>query len=277
MSRRRDVTCRNYFPSRPSRPSLTNRTPPPRSTSYESLASSKTSKSSKSSKVTNTGLTIAGNSPDFTVISCSDIQVVAEGPAAFNATAGELLVSYGDETSNVCDYCAPLFRKITGIVENADGTITFETSFATFGEIWDPSLYTEEAVSAEVEPSIGCAHSLPSGRERSLQVQTGASRDLEAFIAGYDSRELQSTCAATYQVTDSDGNCIYTNCHVGEDGNPVDCFACGATCDNGCGASDSIFVWDGDAYVFDFGPACCHHGELLQRIPTQLSIFIVCV
>ncbi len=236
-------------------------------TSYESPASSK---SSKSSEVTNSGLTIAGNSPDFTVISCSDTQVVAEGPAAFSATAGELLVSYGDETSNVCDNCAPLFRKITGIVENADGTITFETSFATFGEIWDPSLYTEEAVSAEIEPSIVCEDSLPSGRERSLQV-------LEASIAGYDSRELQSTCAATYQVTDSDGNCIYTNCHVGEDGNPVDCFACGATCDNGCGASNSIFVFDGDLYVFDFGPACCHHGELLQRIPTQLSIFIVCV
>jgi hypothetical protein len=189
------------------------------------------------------------------VISCSDIQVVAEGPAAFSATAGELLVSYGDETSNMCDYCAPLFHKITGIVENADGTITFETSFATFGEIWDPSLYTEEAVSAEVEPSIGCDHSFPSGSERSLQVL-----ELEAFIAGYESRELQSTCAATYLVTDSDGNCIYTNCHVGKDGNPVDCFECGATCDNGCGKDGSkIFVWDGEAYAFDFGPACCHH------------------
>jgi hypothetical protein len=70
---------------------------------------------------------------------------------------------------------------------------------------------------------------------------------------------LTGSCNANWLTKNPDGRCTHTNCYVGQDGDPNDCFECKTACDNGCGAAGSVFNTDGDFGTFDFGPACCNH------------------
>ena len=123
------------------------------------------------------------------------------------------------------------------------GAKLFTTEFATFSDIFADDLFSESLSDEAVELPFGCSHST-NGR---------------LLDAAPHTRGLQVASCSDWQTKDSDGNCIWTNCHVGENGDPVNCFACKDQCDNGCGAKGSIFNFDGNLYLFDFGPACCIH------------------
>ena len=74
-----------------------------------------------------------------------------------------------------------------------------------------------------------------------------------------EERFLLGSCNANWLQKNPDGRCTHTNCFVGTSGDPNDCFECKQSCDNGCGAKDSVLNTKGNFLLFDFGNACCNH------------------
>ena len=184
-----------------------------------------------------------GYDDSFRILDCSATTVLAEGEVASNLQVGHLIVSIGTN-GDVCLDCAPLYRKIVSITDGPSaGAKLFTTVFATFSDIFAEGLFVEEVSNGAIELPFGCSHSTNARR---LETSSHA-------------RELQVASCSDWQAKDSDGNCIWTNCHVGEDGDPFDCFECKDECDNGCGEKGSILNFDGNLYAFNFGPACCIH------------------
>lgn len=67
-------------------------------------------------------------------------------------------------------------------------------------------------------------------------------------------------CKGSWLLSNSDGRCSFTNCFVGTNGDPTNCFKCTNNCDNGCGpATIPLLNTDGNFGLFDFGSACCNH------------------
>ena len=189
------------------------------------------------------GVVATGPGDDLSVTSCSVDTVEVVGPLAENFVPGTYLV-ITEPNGNVCANCSPLFRKVTAVADGptAEGK-KLTTVFATFAEVFDVSLYGDVLADQEIEPIFNCAHS--GGRTRSLN--------------DHDHRALQIDCTL-WTSKRSDGQCTYTDCFVGTDGDPSDCFGCFKIngCNNGCGRKGGP-TFDGDFVFFDFGEACCSH------------------
>ena len=194
-------------------------------------------------------LAVSGEPSDFQVLSCNATSVEVDGTASEQLAVGGLLLY---SSGSLCQSCSPLYRKIESITDGVGTSKLLTTTFATFGDIFGEA--SDEAIADDfIEPALGCSHSSVRRRmpeeEDNLVNEHHHQRNLLAF---------PSTCDA-WQTKNSDGRCSYTNCFVGTDGNPDDCFACKTSCDNGCGASGSALNTDGNFLLFDFGEACCIH------------------
>jgi hypothetical protein len=205
------------------------------------------SKKSKKPSSAKFGFLLTGNpTADFTVTACTATTVEARGTLVDSVLPGDLLIYLGDDEICSAD-CDPLIRMILSVEENAglSGYI-LTTRFATVEEVFPEELYDESVADIEIELVYECPHSSPSHRQR------------------YTTRGLQGpfplfpdTCDS-WQQQKSDGGCTYTDCFVGQAGNPVDCFECTTLCNNGCGSNDGISgqtVFD----FFDFSEPCCIH------------------
>lgn len=198
---------------------------------------------------------VSGPTSDLQVVKCNSTTVEIQGPLA-NLTLPGTFFIYTDDFG--CKFCSPLFRKITSVKNQTNGAILLTTTFATFGEILGNDIVVPEIQNALLEPAAGCAHSGNSSRR---MLFTKTHEDYQVPVEGLHHRQLQAfpdQCGA-WQSKNPDGRCTYTNCFVGPDGNPNDCFICGTSCNNGCGAAGSSLNTDGNFIFFDFGPACCIH------------------
>jgi len=142
-----------------------------------------------------------------------------------------------------------------------------KTTFATMSEIFDTKILNQTSVSQFLEPLSGCPHSgvtprsnvVPSESSTMSQLQFLEKKEVTTPNPVFTPIASASACNKLWQVKDSDGRCRYTNCFVGKTGDPVNCFECKKTCNNGCGAANSFLNFDGNVFFFDFGHACCNH------------------
>lgn len=196
----------------------------------------------------------AVGSADLEVVACDEATVEIQGSQAGIVTAGSFFI-YLQDGDVGCTDCSPLFRFVESIQASAQGTFVLFTRFATVREILGGRARVDVA-SLALEPLAGCAHSgdvLPT--TASGQCDNGPCQALEVSTPA----PMLDSCTATWLQKKSDGRCSYTNCFVGTAGDPINCFNCKKTCDNGCGPSGSVLNTDGNFFLFDFGPACCNH------------------
>lgn len=206
---------------------------------------SKSTCGNKSNAVRNIA-TVSEYSDQFSIVQCSQTEVIAEGIATLALDVGDIIVSTGGKDDVICTDCAPLFRKILSISDDpVSGQTTYTTAFATFSDIYEKGLIPEKAEDIEIEPVFGCFYS-------------GNSRVLFPGSESIGARFLQVDDCSDWRSVDANGDCDYTNCHVGTTGDPVNCFECKEECDNGCGAKSGP-SFDGNLLLFDFGEACCIH------------------
>ena len=189
------------------------------------------------------GVLIVGNSESLVVESCSPVQFVARGDVAQSLEVGNIVMNIVGDNS-ICQECLPLIRRITNITDGPNAeTKTFSTAYAALSEVFEESLYDEIGSDVEVEKVIGC--------------NNDEERSLESIVLPRKLDEI--TSCSDWQTIDGNGDCKWTDCNVGVDGDPVDCFQCRDQCDNGCGSEGGIINHSGDFTLYDFGPACCSH------------------
>eukprot|EP00980_Cylindrotheca_fusiformis_P028870 scaffold22663_cov111-Cylindrotheca_fusiformis.AAC.3 len=195
------------------------------------------------------GLAVSGETLDLQVLSCDASSVTLDGSLTGNLEVGSFLL-YSSGSFGPCGMCSPLFRAIESISDGSGTTKVLTTRFVSFGEVFGPDVGLD-VYSELIEPSIGCSH-------------TSDRRELESLVQHRNLQSFPRTCEEWRQIN-GDGQCTYTNCIVGVDGNPNDCFSCSPDpnaedrCDNGCGAAGSKLNWDGNALLFSFKEACCIH------------------
>lgn len=205
----------------------------------------------------------SGNSSDLEVVTCSTSSVEVGGLQAGNVTAGTFFI-YLQDGEVGCTACSPLFRYVESVQKSAKGTFVLSTRFATVAEILDERAGSGIA-NVSLEPLGGCSHSgstspmLASDKSQPLTNSGTCDKEPCHSYAESAPQPLLGECADSWLQKNSDGRCSFTNCFVCTDGNPDDCFICKRQCDNGCGASGSIFNTDGNFFLFDFGLACCNH------------------
>jgi len=206
---------------------------------------------------------------DLQILSCNSTAVTIQGVGSENVTEGTILVHIGSPGDiESCLLCSPLFRKVLSVSISSSGMTILKTTFATMSEIFDTKILNQTSVSQFLEPLSGCPHSgvtprsnvVPSESSTMNQRQFLEEKLVTTPNPVFTPIASASTCDSFWQVKDSDGRCRYTNCFVGKTGDPVNCFECKKTCNNGCGAADSQFLkFDGNFFLFDFGRACCNH------------------
>lgn len=219
------------------------------------------------------GILVGGAaSTDLQVLSCDSTSVTIQGIASVNVTKGSFLIKIGDDGDmENCFSCTPLFRKVLSVsVAPASGTLTLMTAFATMGDLFDQTILNQTFKSQLIEPLAGCSHSGVAGGTKILRGEESTSKSKPVAIEGnrptaptsavFSAAAAGSTCDPLWQLKNPDGRCTHTNCFVGKTGDPVDCFKCKNTCNNGCGEANNPYLnTDGNFILFDFGPACCNH------------------
>ncbi len=247
----------------------------------------KKAKSGKGTKAT-PGFVLTGADTGLNIISCDHSSVEVMGTRAVEIQQGNILIYVPHETAT-CTSCNPLYQKVQSIMTSAQDSdnMFLTTTFVTLSEIVTLGLTPNDiALGSEmIEPKFECPHSSVQGESVDNKLKTdnnsskGKEDSGEADIVIYDKLPppppspfdasvsvLTGSCNAKWEKKSTGGRCTHTNCYVGVDGNPKDCFECGQVlkpdqtgCDNKCGAGGSIFNTDGDFYTYDFGPACCNH------------------
>lgn len=185
----------------------------------------------------------------------------------------------GTDAGGSCKDCRPIVRRVGAVVETAADFSCPENKFCyhlstellSLSDLYDEDVITkfglENNDGTSLESLFGCPHTSSTERFLARRFPNDpndiASNELDRFTKEYGkSRQTQSqrvTCSphSAYQGVVF-GQCVHTNCFVGDQGSPSDCFECGNNCNNGCGSDDLAF--DGDFFgLFDFGPACCDH------------------
>lgn len=229
------------------------------------------------------GFVISGTDPSFTVVSCDPSSVEVAGSRTAEIKTGNILI-YTPHATDTCTSCNPLFRKVQSIsISSVTGNLILATTFLRVSEILQVGTANpdEIALGNEImETLFDCLH---SGQTSFINAATNEESitvlDEEHTVVVYDKLPppplsfvpwsenlsiLAGTCNANWLKKNTDGRCTHTNCYVGVNGDPTDCFECGRMltpdqngCDNGCGTSG--FTTDGKFDTFDFGPACCNH------------------
>jgi len=192
---------------------------------------------------------ISDSTPKLEIVSCNSSSVGIQGLFADDIVPGLFFINlYGDIRN--CTSCSPLFRVVESVTTGMAGTKILSTKFASVGEILGNDVVSPLIRDEPLEPMAGCPHSgVDNGRK---------------LVANHaHQRQLPSVCSSAWLVKNTDGQCRYTNCFVGKDGNPENCFECKKNCDNGCGPAAKILGQDlsfsGNFGLFDFGEACCNH------------------
>lgn len=220
------------------------------------------------------GILITGVDPSFEIVSCGPEFVEVKGSGTSGISPGNILIYVRSDTP-ICSSCNPLFRKVQSISASLSGTLLLETTLITVSEMVQVAT-TPEAIAfgiLPIEPLFVCPSGDSAGQDSvevtpSDIIEGGAvvldkppspwllsPKDYEMSISAIGS------CNANWHKKNSDGRCSFTNCYVGVNGDPMNCFGCPnpQTCDNGCGAQGSVLNTDGNFGTFDFGPACCNH------------------
>jgi len=199
--------------------------------------------------------------------------------------AGALILhAPNNADADVCDNtCAFVFRRITGVHQASvfdgtacpgsapDGCLRLVTEPLTFGELLASELIDALGVTPTdlMEPNhddlCDNAGNLQAAAGLSQFVVSDAMRQAERDAAHLSSLRKRASTSVVPFVCDSmkdvgsDGRCLHTNCIVDD---RDQCYVCGTTCDNGCGAADdplSKFIPTRVPLLFDFGNACCTH------------------
>jgi hypothetical protein len=120
--------------------------------------------------------------------------------------------------AELCVDCASLFRHIVSIADspNNPNAKILTTNFATFAQTFSSDLYDSSGANTEIEPVFECDHS-----RRNLAVD-----ETRRSLIG----EFPENCDEWLLVNQLTGQCLFTKCFVGVDGNPADCFECGRDC-----------------------------------------------
>jgi hypothetical protein len=218
----------------------------------------------------NTSLvSLEGPTSDFSIVSCDVADMLTvQGNLTDRLQVGNRIL-YVDGTVDPCSSgCNMIYRKITSIQDGSTpGGKVLTTKLLSIAEVFgspdlaDPTYTDLDSTFPDmpVESLVDC-----SRRRRLIGKEKGQHvRDLQ-----------QGVCKASWLKKNPDGRCSETNCFVGTNGDPDNCFACKTTCDNGCGALGITFSgyfgyyrWYWEKYTefsefdsdFDFGPACCNH------------------
>ena len=217
------------------------------------------------------GILVGGAaSTGLQILSCDSTSVTIQGNESANVTKGSFLINVGEigEVES-CFNCAPLFRKVISASSASTGTTTLRTKFVTMGELFDNTVLDQAFKSQLIEPLAGCSHSGVTSGTKFTNGEDSAESQLITFEGNRPSAPPSqalvsaaaagSNCDPLWQRTNSDGRCTHTDCFVGLTGDPVNCFVCKSTCNNGCGAKGSFLNVNGNFIAFDFGPACCNH------------------
>jgi hypothetical protein len=200
---------------------------------------------------------VDGFNSELVVTSCTESTVVVQGSGSGSLQVGENFI-YSGTNNLICSNCSPLFRKIISIADGptADSKI-LTTSFATFIDVFDDDVI-DLSISAnvEIEPIFNCTYE--SIENRLLMSHHDKHRVLQSY----------PRACPDWKSLNVDGRCLYTDCFVGTDGDPNDCFVCKDKCDNTCGSEDGIKV-SGDFLLYDFGEACCIHDHCYNSVFDQ--------
>jgi hypothetical protein len=200
-----------------------------------------------------------GPTTDFTVASCDSDTLTVQGDLIGSLKIGNKVV-YVDDT-DTCTDCNKIFRKIVSIQDGTDPqSKILTTAFLTVNDVFGPNSYDTATSETAVETLLDCEYG-DSGRARLL---------LPAADPDNVGRNLLGECNADWIQKNADGRCSKTNCFVGKNGDPNNCFECGTTCDNGCGSG--AFKFDGDFFgLYDFGLACCNHDHCWSSTDSRES------
>lgn len=196
-------------------------------------------------------------SSELIVSSCNESSINVQGTSVGSLQVGENFIYVGT-SGDICINCSSLFRKIISISDGpTDDSRILTTSFATFIDIFDDDVVDMSiAADIEVEPVFNCTYG--SDADRLLHSLRDTNRKLQSF---------PFQCP-DWRSVNSDGRCSYTDCFVGTDGDPNDCFVCKDTCDNTCGSEGGIKV-SGNFILYDFGEACCIHDHCYNSVFDQ--------
>lgn len=220
------------------------------------------------------GFLITGVDPSFEIVSCGPEFVEVKGSGTADISPGNILI-YVRSDMPVCSSCNPLYRKVQSISASLSGTLLLETTLITVSEMVQVAT-TPEAIAfgiLPIEPLFSCPSGDSAGQD---SVEVTPSDIIEGGTVVLDnppspwllspddyamSISAIGSCNDNWHKKNSDGRCSFTNCYVGVNGDPMNCFGClnPTTCDNGCGPQGSVFNTDGNFGTFDFGPACCNH------------------
>ncbi|KAL3761167.1 hypothetical protein ACHAWU_000262 [Discostella pseudostelligera] len=246
-----------------------------------------TAKSGKGAKDKAPGFVLTGaDDAGLKIVSCDHSSVEIAGTRATEIQLGNIII-YAPHGTATCTLCNPLYRKVQSISTSAQNAanLLLTTTFITLSEIVTLGITPDDISlgSEMIEPRFECPHSkiqqtVDEVASTSADHTTGKKEgvvqeeDYTAMAYGKELSLLTSStspdeslsiltgsCNANWLTKNYDGRCTHTNCYVGQDGDPNNCFACKAACDNGCGAAGSVFNTDGNFGTFDFGPACCNH------------------
>jgi hypothetical protein len=220
---------------------------------------------------------IYNSTGDLEVVACDATSVEVQGSQAGSLSPGSYFI-YLEGGDAGCNGCSPLYRYIEATSLLSSGKTLLTTRFATAGEVLG------EMVGANVtfqplEPLAGCPHSGPTAAAFALSATAGSVTTPEGCTKEpcralqVSPRQLfqQGDCKSAWLQKNADGRCTFTNCFVGETGDPNNCFWCKTTCDNGCGGRDSWLKFNGDFGFYDFGPACCNHDHCWSSTKRKLT------
>jgi len=211
------------------------------------------------------GLAVLGSGPELSIVSCNPSSVTIQGSRSAEILEGMYFVSLPEGDPSSCASCAPLYRKVTSVTALQNGTKILATTFATAGDIAG-DLVADSFKNELIEPLWGCANS--GGTKKAaggLKAKASTKKEAVHNDVGKASPQLATPkytmgdCKPYWLAKIPDGRCAHTNCFVGKNGNPEDCFECKAACDNGCGSANGPIVFDGNFAFFDFGASCCNH------------------
>ena len=235
------------------------------------------------------GFVISGVDPSFEIVACDPLSVEVAGSLTTEIKQGNFII-YTPYATSICSSCNPLFRKVKSISTSPQtGNLILLTDFLTISEIiqldagMDPEVI---ALGKEImEPLFDCPH---SGIKKVLMDATDPASIVDEFAVHHNKEELpasplstpllvpapsdkdqwlmmqKGTCKSNWLKKNADGRCTHSNCYVGVDGDPTNCFYCKDTCDNGCGLNMKGLSHDGKFDDYDFGLACCNHDHCFK-------------
>ena len=194
---------------------------------------------------------LVGNNPNFTVTSCTSSSLNLQVNDSSEVQVGDFIWKTPRSSSEVCSSCNNVARKITSIVSSKScGTsfcMTVETELAKVDDLF----------SSEAMKQFNLLEKSDEFVENAFDCGTSSTRTSLQSVVSRQVSAIPTTCSAWPRIN-PDGRCAFSNCIVGNDGNPNDCLFCKTSCNNGCGSED-FDVPDQIPLIFDFRESCCIH------------------